>query len=109
MLVARWIPGRALVLVAPPDWERIQAGEPADHTVWSFILEPVGHQVSRLVARSLGGTGLSVREKLASYLFWEPAHFIMERAMLLGIKERAEAASSAALETTGHNALELVP
>jgi hypothetical protein len=109
MIVARWIPGRALVLVAPPDWERIQAGEPADHTVWSFILEPVGHQVSRLVARSLGGTGLSVREKLATYLFWEPAHFIMERAMLLGIKERAETASSATLQTTGHKTLELVP
>jgi hypothetical protein len=109
MIVARWIPGRALVLVAPPDWERIQAGEPADHTVWSFILEPVGHQVSRLVARSLGGTGLSVREKLATYLFWEPAHFIMERAMLLGIKERAETASSATLQTTGLKTLELVP
>jgi hypothetical protein len=109
MVVARWIPGRALVLVAPPDWERIQAGEPADHTVWSFILEPVGHQVSRLVARSLGGAGLSVREKLATYLFWEPAHFILERAMLLGIKERAEATSSTAPQATGHKALELVP
>lgn len=106
MIVARWIPGRALVLGAPPDWERIQAGGLADHTVWSFILEPRGRHVTRMIARSLGGSGLSIREKLATYLFWEPAHFIMERAMLLGIKERAEAAS--APQATEQNALELV-
>jgi hypothetical protein len=28
--------------------------------------------------------------RLSHYLFWEPAHFVMERRMLVGIKERAE-------------------
>jgi hypothetical protein len=30
------------------------------------------------------------RPSRGRYLFWEPAHFVMERRMLLGIKERAE-------------------
>jgi len=76
MIVARWSPGHALVLVAPPDWERIQAGEPADHTVWSFILEPWGRHGCRLIARSLGGFGLSIREKIGdvSVLGTSPFH-----------------------------------
>jgi hypothetical protein len=95
LVVARWIPERALVLVAPPDWERIGEGKQAEHTVWSFILEPVDGKSCRLIARSLGGPGFSFGEKVANYVFWEPAHFVMERAMLLGIKQRAEASDAA--------------
>jgi len=91
MVVARWIPGRAIVLVTPPDWERIQAGELAQEMVWAFIVEGVHPRGTRLVARSLGGPGISVKQKLANYWFWDLAHFIMERGMLLGIKKRAEA------------------
>ena len=91
MVVARWIPGRAMVLVTPEDWERIQAGELAQEMVWAFIVEAVHPHGTRLVARSLGGPGVGVKQKLANYLFWDLAHFIMERGMLLGIKKRAEA------------------
>jgi hypothetical protein len=91
MVVARWIPGRALVLVTPQDWQRIQAGELAQEMVWAFIVEAVHRRGTRLVARSLGGPGVSVKQKLANYVFWDLAHFIMERGMLLGIKKRAEA------------------
>jgi len=91
MIVARWIPGRSLVLVAPPDWDRIGTGKAADHTVWSLIVEPLSPKSCRLIARSLGGPGQTTKEKLTNYIFWEPAHFIMERGMMLGIKNRAEA------------------
>jgi len=90
MIVARWVPGKNLVLVAPPDWEQITSGKTAEHTVWSFILEPISPKSCRLIARSLGGPGHTAAEKLANYMFWEPAHFIMERGMMLGIKTRVE-------------------
>ncbi len=90
MIVARWIPGRNMVLVAPPDWERITSGKTADNMVWSFIVEPISPKSCRLIARSLGGPGQTTAGKLANYMFWEPAHFIMERGMMLGIKTRVE-------------------
>jgi hypothetical protein len=65
--------------------------------VWSFILEPISPKSCRLILRSLGGEGETAKGKIANYLFWEPAHFIMERGMLLGIKSRAEAPEPASL------------
>ena len=97
MIVARWVPGKCLVLVTPQDWNEIHLGNPALYTVWSLIVEPVSPTTSRLIARSLAGSGHSNREKIINYAFWEPAHFIMERAMMLGIKERAEKENSASL------------
>jgi hypothetical protein len=90
LIVARWIPERLMVLVAPPDWDRIAAGEPAEHMVWSFIVEPISPKSCRLIVRSLGGPNPTTAGKLANYMFWEPAHFIMERGMMLGIKTRVE-------------------
>jgi hypothetical protein len=74
--VARWKilavePNRALVLEG---WG-------------AFVLEPLGDRATRLIVRSRGPGAWG---RLAHYLFWEPAHFVMERRMLLGIKERAE-------------------
>lgn len=91
-VVARWIPGKAIVLVAPPDWERVRESKPAQEAVWSFILEPIQGGRTRLIARSLTGCGLGLQKKVAHYLFWEPAHFVMERGMLLGVKGRVESA-----------------
>jgi hypothetical protein len=90
MVVARWVRGRSMVLVAPPDWERIEAGKSAENAVWSLIVEPISPKRCRLIARTLGGPGQTTTGKLANHMFWEPAHFIMERGMMLGIKSRAE-------------------
>ena len=90
LVVARWIPERAFVLVAPPDWERLQDGKLANHIVWSIMIEPIRPKSCRLIARTLSGKGHSPTEKVAYYAFWEPAHFVMERGMMLGIKKRAE-------------------
>jgi hypothetical protein len=73
---ARWkveavIPGRSVVLRG---WG-------------AFVLEPLDAHTTRLIVRS-HGTRLGSR--LMQILFWEPAHFVMERRMLRGIRERAE-------------------
>jgi hypothetical protein len=73
-------PGRALVL----------------SNTWGFFLEPLNQHQTRLLIRGRGrfDTQPSPKNPLLRFVYWrlvfEPAHFIMERKMLLGIKERAE-------------------
>lgn len=90
-----------IILAGPPD---MLGGRVADLARWkvlaiepyralvlegwgAFVLEPRGDRVTRLIIRSRGAGAWG---RVAHYLFWEPAHFVMERRMLLGIKERAE-------------------
>jgi hypothetical protein len=61
----------------------------------AFVLTPMGEGRTRLIVRGRGQRGLA---SLAYTLFLEIPHFIMERKMLLGIKERAERAASTASE-----------
>jgi hypothetical protein len=89
MTVALLEPRRALVLVSPQDWERIEEGEPGQDGSWTFILEPVDEQSTRLILRSRSGIR-SRAGRLLDYLFWEPAHFVMERKMMESIKSLAE-------------------
>jgi hypothetical protein len=88
-VVARVVPGHALVLVAPPDPERISRGESAQW-VWQLVVEPgalLGS--SRLIARS---------RYLHRQLWLEPIHFVMERKMLCTIAALAEVPVSAMAE-----------
>ena len=55
----------------------------------AFVLEPIDERRARLIARGRGQRGLA---SLAYTLLLEIPHFIMEREMLIGIKERAEGA-----------------
>ena len=73
-----------MVLVPPRDADSARRGGPVDGA-WSFVIDPVGDRASRLVMVSL-----AARRRVADVIFWEPAHFVMERRMLLGIKARAE-------------------
>jgi hypothetical protein len=41
--------------------------------------------------RARGSKPKGLGARAFNYAFWEPAHFIMERKMLLTLKERAEA------------------
>ena len=54
---------------------------------WGFVLCPLGPDHTRLLARSRVPRGLPT---LAYMVFVEAPHFIMERKMLLGIKQRVE-------------------
>lgn len=57
---------------------------------WAFILRPLGERQTRLIIRARGDAAASFSRKLFHYGFFEPAHFIMERKMLLTLKEKAE-------------------
>jgi hypothetical protein len=57
---------------------------------WAFILRPADGAQTRLIIRARGSKPASLPLKLFHYGFFEPAHFIMERKMLLTLKKRAE-------------------
>jgi hypothetical protein len=59
---------------------------------WAFIVEPLDKATSRLIVRWRSAWGPTTAARLAAPTLLEPAHFIMERGMMLGIKKRAEAA-----------------
>ncbi len=72
-------PGRAIVL----------------ENSWTFVLHPIDDHTTRLIIRGRGDFNPDLKNALLNFILWrgvfEPAHFIMERKMMLGIKERAEA------------------
>ena len=74
-------PNRALVLR-----DEIEKGS------WAFILKPIGENQTRFIVRVRGDEAASFSRKLLNYGLFEPAHFIMERKMLLTLKEKAETA-----------------
>lgn len=57
---------------------------------WSFILRPNERNGTRLIARGRGDKPMSVGRQIFHFSVFEPAHFIMERKMLLTLKQRAE-------------------
>jgi hypothetical protein len=60
------------------------------HGWGAFIVQPVGERTTRLIVRTRGDGEPNVVLAPLGFLLFEPAHFIMERGMLLGIKARAE-------------------
>jgi hypothetical protein len=86
-------PNRCLVLFADlTSWEGMQNTEGA--STWVFSLRPVDEARSRLVvrwrARFLGWQSGDLVAALIE-LTLEPMEFVMERKMILGIRDRAEA------------------
>jgi hypothetical protein len=57
---------------------------------WIFALIPVDSATTRLVVRYPYDWSGSTLDMLYYYTILEPAHFVMESGMMLGIKERAE-------------------
>ena len=78
-------PERALVLRPHPDIE---------NNTWAFILKPIDGERTRLIARVRGNRKRSLPASLFHFLVGEPAHFIMERKMLLEIKRLVEASAA---------------
>ncbi|MCI0352114.1 MAG: hypothetical protein L0Z53_22065 [Acidobacteriales bacterium] len=94
MVVAKLEPERTLVLVMPQDAESAIDRAYAPHGSWSFHLQPIDRNSTRLIMRSIAGEHPTMKEKLADLFFWEPAHFIMEWRMVTRIKQLAEAMAS---------------
>jgi hypothetical protein len=85
MVVGRVIHQRAMVVVPPMDAERVMNDGVADGA-WSFVLDPRPDRRTRFVMLSLAS-----KPRMADLLFWESAHVVMERKMMLTIKRLAEA------------------
>ncbi|WP_224449639.1 hypothetical protein [Haloprofundus salilacus] len=76
------------------DAERILVLQGFDGGTWAFVLEPIAEGTTRLLVRSRAAPIRRRVGRLSHYLLYEPAHFLMERKMLFGIKARAERAYS---------------
>jgi hypothetical protein len=87
MRVARLDPERAMVLVSPRDYDAAVTKGVAPAGTWAFFLHPVDKRITRLIVRSRSGP----KDGAGRFLLFDPAHFIMERRMMLGIRDRAEA------------------
>jgi hypothetical protein len=91
MIAALVEPMRTLVLASPGDWELIRTGKDGLDTTWAFVLQRKGVHTTRLIARLRSAANVTLWQRVINFLFWEPAHFVMERKMLLTIKKLAEA------------------
>lgn len=75
---------------------------------WSFILEPLGDSATRLIVRGMGTGGRSLLGLAFDRGIFEPAHFTMERRMLIGLKEVAETGKRSRTENHIHVVLWIV-
>jgi hypothetical protein len=57
---------------------------------WAFVLTPLPGDTTRLVVRFRAAWRQTAPAWLLRWSMLEPAHFVMERGMLLGIRSRAE-------------------
>ncbi len=57
---------------------------------WIFYLQPVDAGATRLIIRYPYVVGDGVFDKLFYFGIFEPAHFVMESGMMMGIKARSE-------------------
>jgi hypothetical protein len=91
-------PNRALVMAGRADAHSegafaLKNGDPNAYfsVSWGFYLEDAGDQTTRLIERFRLDWNPTLANNVAFGFFLEPAAFLMERKMLLGIKERVEA------------------
>lgn len=90
MIVGLLEPERMMALIGPEDAEVVAEGGEAENGYWAFHVEPIDEESCRLVMRLTGAKKPRIGERVARLLFWEFAHFIMERKMMKTVKTLAE-------------------
>jgi hypothetical protein len=78
------------VLICEPPHALVLGNNMERPGTWGFYLGELDGGRTRLVVRGRGDWGAGLPGRLLARALFEPAHFIMERKMLLGIKSRAE-------------------
>jgi proline iminopeptidase len=77
-----------------PRARHFDPSEPPPHafsdSTWGFHLFPVGHQGTRLVVRAVARGRPKSLGRVADWLFWEPAHWVMQSRQFAGLHRRAE-------------------
>jgi hypothetical protein len=96
LTIAALEPGRYLVAQAPADSSARERGEPWAAASWLFLVEPLGERRSRLISRFRAESSDDLATRLGfGPTLMEPVGFVMDRRMLLGVKERAEQRTTA--------------
>jgi hypothetical protein len=84
-------PNRPMMRIEVLDPERVLAMRFADgNWVWIFALFPAGASTRLLSRNRIAAPGAAALTRLFNLLVMEPGSLVMERKMLLGIKNRAE-------------------
>lgn len=78
------------VLLVEPERTLVLGNNTRDPGVWGFHLKRLDSATTRLVIRGRGDWNPGLLNGFTHYVVFEPAHFVMERKMMLGIKARAE-------------------
>lgn len=78
------------VLICVPPRTLVLGSNTDTPGTWGFYLKELDGDRTRLVVRARGDWKPGLAGWLVNHVVFEPAHFIMERKMMLGIKGRAE-------------------
>ena len=78
------------VLLVEPGKSLVMGSNTGTPGTWAFYLKPIDANTTRLIAHGRGQGKSGALAWLGHHVVFEPAHFIMERKMLLGIKRRAQ-------------------
>jgi hypothetical protein len=89
-IVQAILPEEALILVTPPGDDASTAG------TWVFCVEAVDSSTTRLIVRSRLTYVPTIGNRLIWRVMTDPMFFVMERRMLIGIRDRAEALAKTA-------------
>ena len=96
--VALLSPERALVLRASLTLPAARNFDPADgvpgaysDSTWGFFLRPTVEGHTRLVVTGTGRGRPHAVVAVGNWLFWDPAHWVMQRRQFAGLRRRAEA------------------
>jgi hypothetical protein len=83
--------GRYVLAFAGEDGQARDAGKPWSAVSWLFFVEPLGERRCRVISRYRAACSDDVATRLAyGPTLLEPVSFVMDRRMLLGVKERVE-------------------
>jgi hypothetical protein len=98
--VAMIEPERTLVLRSSLALPRARHFDPSgpppgafSDSTWAFHLRPAGNRATRLVVRSAARGRPRALTRLADWLFWEPAHWVMQCGQFAGLRRRAAASA----------------
>ena len=89
--VVQLVRGEQMTLASPGDWGNFVRREANKDGSWSLILVPIDEETTRLVVRSRGPASPSLLWRLFWFVAFDPAHFVMERKMMLRLRALAEA------------------
>ena len=106
--VALLVPERALVLRASVTVPAARNFDPADglpraysDSTWGFFLRPTVDGHTRLIVTGKARGKPHAPVAVANWLFWDPAHWVMQLKQFAGLRRRAESVPDATPATEG--------